>query len=384
VTTLSYLLLLISAGLVVALLLARRRILALGGFSKPPGIQSPALDSAGALTRMARFETAAALAPVGIVIMDEFGEKVFENAVAAECTAPTADDAVLGLRLRSLFAEAADFDESIEQEIELYSPSPRTMLLQAIPVFEGSKRTGTVAFIEDLTTTSRLDSIRSDFIANASHELKTPLGAMRLLADALLATDRPEVSRDLAERIQGEAGRMTRLVEDILDLALIEQARPQAEAVDICDVARDAVEQSKVLAETTGVAVQLSCAPAILNADRRQLVSAIANLVENAINYTAAKGIDQPAPVEVTVQREGDLAVIEVEDHGIGIPDRHQDRVFERFYRVDRGRSRASGGTGLGLAIVRHVVQNHEGEISLRSVSGVGSTFRIELPALEE
>jgi signal transduction histidine kinase len=114
------------------------------------------------------------------------------------------------------------------------------------------------------------------------------------------------------------------------------------------------------------------------------LISAVANLVENAINYTAAKALDQPAPVEVRIQRENKLAVIEVEDHGIGIPERHQDRIFERFYRVDRGRSRVSGGTGLGLAIVRHVVQNHQGRISVRSVSGEGSTFRIELPALED
>ena len=374
-TFLSYLLLLTSVALLVALLAAKRKPVS-GPFD--PFRPDTAADDP-------RLAAAADLAPVGIVVLNEAGAKVFENQAAASYTAATADDAIVGLRLRNLFAEAANFDESIEQEIELYSPAPRTILLRAIPLFEQSDRIGTVAFIEDLTTTSHIDSIRSDFIANASHELKTPLGAMRLLADALLATDRPEVVQDLAKRIQSEAGRMSRLVEDILDLALIEEAgATEMNPVNLCEIVSDAIDQSHLLSETSGIPVRPTCEPVVVAGDRRPLVSAIANLVENAINYTSEKGLDDPAPVEIRVGREGRVATIEVEDHGIGIPERHQDRIFERFYRVDRGRSRASGGTGLGLAIVRHVVQNHDGKISVRSVPGEGSTFRIELPAVED
>ena len=117
--------------------------------------------------------------------------------------------------------------------------------------------------------------------------------------------------------------------------------------------------------------------------DRRRLVSAVANLIETAVVYTSAKGDSEPDPVQVRVFARSDSAIVEVEDHGIGIPERHIGRIFERFYRVDRGRSRARGGTGLGLAIVRHVVQNHWGEIEVDSVPGKGSTFRIVLPARE-
>ena len=189
--------------------------------------------------------------------------------------------------------------------------------------------------------------------------------------------------QDLAAKVHSEAGRMTRLVEDILDLALIEEARPPAETLALDDVIADAVAKSQMLAETMGIPVTSECPQLSLRGDRRSLVSALANLVENAINYTAAKGTDPPEAVHVRARREGDRAVIEVEDHGIGIPERHQERIFERFYRVDRGRSRSRGGTGLGLAIVRHVVLNHRGELSVESVPGEGSKFRLELPLLE-
>ena len=326
---------------------------------------------------------AATEAPLGIVVRNQAGIVVFQNNAAAGYTAATADDAVLGVRLRSLLDEAQGFDEDIEQQIELFSPTPRTIQLQAIPLFAGGERVGTAGFIEDLTTRSQIDSIRSDFIANASHELKTPLGAMRLLAEALVATDDAVVQKEVAAKINLEATRMNRLVEDILDLALIEGSQIETEGLDLADVAAEAVAKSRSLAEALGIAVRQSVESVRVAGDRRQLTSAVANLVENALNYTAAKGLPEPAPVDLRIFGDSGRAIIEVEDRGIGIPERHQERVFERFYRVDRGRSRASGGTGLGLAIVRHVVQNHSGTVEVTSTPGEGSTFRIVLPAQE-
>ena len=339
--------------------------------------------SSGSAPQDMTVAAAASKAPIGIVVRDALGEPVFQNDAAASYTAATADDAVLGVRLRSLLDEAQAFDEDIEQQVELFSPTPRTIQLQAIPLFADGERIGTAGFVEDLTTRSQIDSIRSDFIANASHELKTPLGAMRLLAEALVATDDPDVRKDVAVRISAETTRMSRLVEDILDLALIEGSGIETESVDLADVAAEAVAKSRSLADGLGIEVRQSSESARVAGDRRRLTSAVANLVENALNYTAAKGSPAPAPVDVRIWPESDRAIIEVEDRGIGIPERHQARIFERFYRVDRGRSRASGGTGLGLAIVRHVVENHSGELEVESTPGEGSRFRILLPAQE-
>ena len=207
---------------------------------------------------------------------------------------------------------------------------------------------------------------------------------MRLLAEALVATDDPEVQRDVAAKISSEASRMNRLVEDILDLAEIESSSSQPEDIDLSEVATVAVAKSRSLAEALGITVRVSVESVLVAGDRGQLTSAVANIVENALNYTAAKGMPDPLPVDLRIWEEPGRAIVEVKDHGIGIPERHQERIFERFYRVDRGRSRASGGTGLGLAIVRNVIKNHAGEVEVESVPGEGSTFRIVLPTQEK
>ena len=327
---------------------------------------------------------AAAAIPLGVVVLDESGKEVLSNETADNFSPGRGGDAVIGLRLRALLDNATEAAESIQEDIEVFTPSPRTIRLSCTPLVQGEARVGTIAFIEDLTARSRLDTIRRDFVSNASHELKTPLGALRLLAEALVATDNDETRKKLSERIGTEATRMTRLVEDILDLSLVEEDRRVHGVVDLCDVARDAISQIDLAAATVAVAVDLDCEPIKVIGDHRRLVSAAANLIENAVVYTNVKAEDHPEPVRVRVYARDEHAVLEVEDHGIGIPERHVGRIFERFYRVDRGRSRASGGTGLGLAIVRHVVQNHWGEIEVDSVPGRGSTFRIVLPAQEK
>lgn len=322
--------------------------------------------------------------PIGIVLVDAAGTEVFANPAADAYMTGRAGDAVIGIRIREVLNQVRETGEPHQQEVDVFTPSARTIMLRATPLVQGERTIGAVAFTDDLTPRSRIDAIRRDFVANASHELKTPLGALRLLAEALVATRNPEVQADLSERIQSEAARMTRLVEDILDLSLIEEHPSVRGVVDVCDVIREAVKQVSLTSEALAVPVESTCEPIEVLGDRRRLVSAIANLVENAITYTSVKGIDQAEPVQVRGFRDGATACIEVEDHGIGIPERHRDRIFERFYRVDQGRSRASGGTGLGLAIVRHVVQNHWGEVVVESIPGKGSTFRVRLPAREE
>jgi two-component system sensor histidine kinase SenX3 len=292
-------------------------------------------------------------------------------------------DAVVGIRIKELLQLVADTGQAEEQEVEVFTPSQRTIALKAMPLAYGNERLGIALFSEDHTPKSRVDEIRRDFVANASHELKTPLGALRLLAEALVATRDPTLQTSLSERIQSEATRMTRLVEDILDLSLVEAHQTVRGVVEISDVVDEAVRQVTLVSEALAVPIEVECDRVEVLGDHRRLVSAIANLIENAVSYTRAKGIDAIEPVQVRGYRSEDRALIEVEDHGIGIAERHLARIFERFYRVEKGRSRASGGTGLGLAIVRHIVQNHWGEVKVDSVPGKGSTFTVVLPARE-
>jgi len=333
--------------------------------------------------RSDRFDSVLETITIGVVIIDERGNQVFANPAAMAYTTGRGGDAVVGIRIKELLQLVADTGQAEEQEVEVFTPSQRTIVLKAMPLAYGNERLGIALFSEDHTPKSRVDEIRRDFVANASHELKTPLGALRLLAEALVATRDPTLQTSLSERIQSEATRMTRLVEDILDLSLVEAHQTVRGVVEISDVVDEAVRQVTLVSEALAVPIEVECDRVEVLGDHRRLVSAIANLIENAVSYTRAKGIDAIEPVQVRGYRSEDRALIEVEDHGIGIAERHLARIFERFYRVEKGRSRASGGTGLGLAIVRHIVQNHWGEVKVDSVPGKGSTFTVVLPARE-
>lgn len=334
--------------------------------------------------RIEQLKLALDASPMGIVLVDDNGTEVFSNQSASLYANGRAGDAVVGMRLRELIDEAIISGEEREHEVEVFTPPPRKIRLNVSPLHIDGRPAGALAIADDVTGRSEIDTIRRDFVANASHELKTPLGALRLLAEALTATTDRSVQDDLSNRIQTEAARMTKLVEDILDLSLIEEHQTVRGIVEIADVVDDAVRTIELVSETQGIEVVAKCEDIRVVGDPRRLTSAIANLLENAINYTAVKGEENPAPVEIRAVKNGHNAVIEVEDHGIGIAERHQPRVFERFYRVDRGRSRETGGTGLGLAIVRHVVRNHWGEVEIESTPGKGSLFRITLPARED
>ena len=236
-----------------------------------------------------------------------------------------------------------------------------------------------LVLISDQSEARRIDAVRRDFVANVSHELKTPIGALGLLSEAILgAKDQPDAVVKFASRMQMEAKRLTDLVQEIIDLSRLQSSDPLQKAFDVeaSDVVREAVAQSAFSAESRKITVEIGeIEDATVIGDRDQLIMAVLNLVENAINYSP-----ENTKVSVVVKVKQELLEISVTDQGIGIAEGELARVFERFYRVDPARSRMTGGTGLGLSIVKHVALNHGGDIKVWSKEGVGSTFTLQLP----
>ena len=236
-----------------------------------------------------------------------------------------------------------------------------------------------LVLISDQSEARRIDAVRRDFVANVSHELKTPIGALGLLSEAILgAKDQPDAVVKFASRMQMEAKRLTDLVQEIIDLSRLQSSDPLQKAFDVeaSDVVREAVAQAALSAESRKITVEIGeIEDATVIGDRDQLIMAVLNLVENAINYSP-----ENTKVSVVVKVKQELLEISVTDQGIGIAEGELARVFERFYRVDPARSRMTGGTGLGLSIVKHVALNHGGDIKVWSKEGVGSTFTLQLP----
>ena len=236
-----------------------------------------------------------------------------------------------------------------------------------------------LVLVSDESEVRRIDAVRRDFVANVSHELKTPIGALGLLSEAILgAKNQPEEVVRFATKMQNEAKRLTELVQEIIDLSRLQSSDPLQKAfpVEVEDVIREAVSQAQISSEARGIYVELgNFQAATVIGDRDQLIAAVHNLVENAINYSP-----ENTKVSVTSAIKDGLVEISVTDQGIGIAEAELGRIFERFYRVDPARSRATGGTGLGLSIVKHVALNHGGDVKVWSKEGVGSTFSILLP----
>lgn len=236
--------------------------------------------------------------------------------------------------------------------------------------------------LEDLTQAKRVEAVRRDFVANVSHELKTPVGGISLLAEAVLdAADDPEAVARFARRIKIESTRLTRLVQEIVDLSRLQTAETTKDPhiVDIDDVVQESVDLMLTLAEGKNMSFRVSSSEGLyVYGEHAMLVTALSNLLTNAITYS-------PEDTRITVVARSTDEVIEVSvsDHGRGISPADQERVFERFFRVDAARSRATGGTGLGLAIVKHICANHGGEVTLWSEEGHGSSFTIRLPKAE-
>jgi two-component system, OmpR family, sensor histidine kinase SenX3 len=236
-----------------------------------------------------------------------------------------------------------------------------------------------LVLVDDRTEARRVEEVRRDFTANVSHELKTPLGALHLLAEAVQdAADEPEAVRRFAARMLQESVRLSTLVQEIIDLSRLQVAdalRPP-EPVEVGEAVAEAVDRCRLVAQAKGIDVVIGGdVGAVVLGHHNLLVTAVRNLVDNAISYSG-----EGTRVGVGVRREGDLVEVSVSDQGIGIATADQSRIFERFYRVDPARSRATGGTGLGLSIVKHVVANHGGEVTVWSMPGQGSTFTLRLP----
>jgi two-component system sensor histidine kinase SenX3 len=233
---------------------------------------------------------------------------------------------------------------------------------------------------EDQTESRRVDEVRRDFVANISHELKTPVGALALLAETVEeAADDPDAVLRFAGRMRQEAARLTDLVQDLIMLSRIQAAEPVPDprTVQLDSVVAEALDRCRMRATARGIALEVSGESGIsILGDEDLLVTALRNLLENAVAYSPDK-----TRVEVTTRTADSwMAEVSVTDQGIGIPERDRERIFERFYRVDPARSRATGGTGLGLAIVKHVTAAHGGNVTVWSKEGGGSTFTLRLP----
>ncbi len=326
--------------------------------------------------------------PLGLVLCDESGGVIFRNTQAEALMASRYGDAIAAQAVTEVLAEGWT-NGIAERTIDIYGPPRRTLTVRASVIDDGRRPLGVIAVIEDVSERRRLEDIRRDFIANVSHELKTPMGALGLLAETLQFERDPAVANRLAERINSEAFRVNRIIEDLLDLSRIEsEGSPSREPVPVSLIVADALERIRTSAEQHDVTLEF-VEPGtnyVITGDRRQLISAIHALLENAVVYSPPDGT-----VSITIERVemrttddgenlGPVVRIAIKDHGVGIPAKDLERIFERFYRVDPGRARETGGTGLGLSIVRHVAQNHGGAVIVDSREGEGSTFALELP----
>ncbi len=237
--------------------------------------------------------------------------------------------------------------------------------------------------VEDLTEARRIDAVRRDFVANVSHELKTPAGALSLLSEAVLdAADDPEAVTRFAGRMQNEAARLTNLIQELIDLSRVQDndMLSNAEMVPVGELVSEALDRCSQQADSKHITVASGGVDELsVWGNRAQLAAALGNLVENAVNYSPPHTRVAIAGSRLRAQGT-ELIEIAVTDQGIGIPETDRERVFERFYRVDPARSRATGGTGLGLAIVKHVAASHGGEVQVWSAEGQGSTFTLRLP----
>ena len=253
-----------------------------------------------------------------------------------------------------------------------------------LPDPDGQRITGVCLLLSDVSEQRRLEAVRRDFVANVSHELKTPVGALTLLAEAIQdAADEPQAVARFAGRIQHEGARLARLVNELMELSRVQGADPLpgASEVDVATVVAEAIERNRFAAEQASILVTEAVDEGLMvRGDEAQLATAVANLVENAIAYSSADtrvGVTARASTDDDARPTVDIVVT---DQGIGIAEADRDRIFERFYRVDPARSRATGGTGLGLAIVKNIVTNHLGTVAVWSVNGSGSTFTVRLP----
>lgn len=329
---------------------------------------------------------------VGIIVVGGDLKTRLINPVA-ERLLGTSEDYAIGRTFTEIHHTPA-IDRAIElaarsgaeqsDELTINLPRPRTLKVLTSPIRdeEGSVG-GVICILEDVTARRRLERVRSDFVANVSHELRTPVSNMRAVVDALLAgaAEEPEAAERFMSDLDRESSRLADIIEDLLVLSRLEEGKREASVYGPFDVRRmlqEVAREKSHLAQESGVSVSVrgDGAEIIVEGDRKLIKTACLNLLDNAIKYNVEGG-----SVVLSADASYDEVTIAVGDTGIGIPMSEQQKVFERFYRVDKARSRESGGTGLGLSIVKHAAEYHAGRVRLESTIGEGSTFFLVLPA---
>jgi two-component system, OmpR family, sensor histidine kinase SenX3 len=333
-----------------------------------------------------RLRSALRVAGSAVVLWDESGSEVFSSLGELTSGDPAAGLVVgrsVTLALQLVGPECPVGTESVNRT-ELIGPPHRTIEIMTKPIVGRDGFVGALAVVHDVSRVAQVESLRRDLVINVSHELRTPVGAMAVLAE-MLVVEVDEISPNsvvinrLSHRMESESIRLARLVDDLLSLASASEGRPEFHSVEVADLIRQVIHRIAAASEVRGVSVRYSVDESIQHyvvGDRSQLVSALYNMVDNAIKYS-----DSGSYVDIGVHTvEPNAIAIEVSDQGIGIAMRDRERIFERFYRVDKARARDTGGTGLGLAIVRNVAIAHGGDVSVRSIEGQGSTFTLTLP----
>ena len=334
------------------------------------------LDIANALGR--RREAALAYATDAVLIVLADGQVEYANPTARMFLQDRVLEVTNRLNqpdLQQVVARANRSGQAVAEDVILWVPGAKPARARAVPLADGA----TVLLLSDLSESYRLDRVRRDFVANVSHELKTPVAAIRALAETAataLQTDDHETAVRFVERLGTESARLASLVSDLLDLSRVEAGGELTRStIDLDALLVEAADHGRAIGDAKGIEVVVHETDIHIEADPSQLAMAVKNLVDNAVRYS------EGGKVELAAERIGDIVRVTVADQGIGIPQDEVGRIFERFYRVDKGRSRVTGGTGLGLAIVRHVVENHGGQITVASELGIGSTFTVTLPA---
>jgi two-component system phosphate regulon sensor histidine kinase PhoR len=332
----------------------------------------------------------------GVLVLDRAGKILLVNAAMERVLGCRAQE-VVGQRwievvrrheLNELIAAVLDRGEAMHAEVALDGPEgPRTYAVQGSVARRpgaGEDAQRSVFVFHDVTALKRLERVRADFIANVSHELRTPLTSIIGYLEALLdgAQDEPARRQEFLRVMKAQADRINALVNDLLQLSQIESGsyRWRREPVDVVDLARRSVALVEPMAQNKRITMRVTGeSPIRMIADAEKLTQVLVNLLDNAVKYT-----DEGGAIDVAINARDRLVTIHVSDTGIGIPYLDQDRIFERFYRVDRARSRALGGTGLGLSIVKHIVEAHGGRVSVESRLGKGSTFTVTIPLQTE
>ena len=323
----------------------------------------------------------------GLLVIDADMRVLASNRVAQQLLS-NVETSITSRRLTELTRNPAIYDafldgvrgtERVGVKVETFGPDRRVFDLRVVPLRARGSVTGAVGVFFDVTRLERLETVRQEFLSNVSHELRTPLTSIVALSETLEvgAIDDPENNRRFLSIIQKNAARMHRLIDDILELSAIEagNVKIRPEIVRLRPLVEDVVGSLAATAATRNVTIRnLVPSESEVFADPHRLVQMLTNLIDNAVKFNRDGGT-----VSISFSRS-DRDHISVEDTGEGIPSHHLDRLFERFYRADRARSRELGGTGLGLAIVKHLAKSHGGEVSVTSRFGEGTQFKIELP----